>query len=219
MADILLTGFQPYGGRQLNPSAEVLRALGGSSIEGATVRTLLLPCSFTAAKDPLEQAIATHRPTVVLSTGLWPGEPMIRLERVAVNRASFEIPDNDGALLLDDPVDAQGPVARAVTLPVGRIITALRRKGIPARTSDTAGTFLCNATLYRALAACEQVGHGARCGFLHLPYLPQQVAELLDELSQQGQLELHQRADLASMSLDTMVEAVRTTLAVSVAGA
>ncbi|WP_342641472.1 pyroglutamyl-peptidase I [Rhodoligotrophos ferricapiens] len=218
MADILLTGFQPYGGRQLNPSAEVLRALDGSRIEGATVHGLLLPCSFTAAKDPLEEAIATFRPAVVLSTGLWPGEPMIRLERVAVNRASFEIPDNDGTLMRDDPVDARGPVARAVTLPVGDIIIALRRKGIPARVSDTAGTFLCNTTLYRALGACEQVDHPAHCGFVHLPYLPQQVAELLDELSEQGQLELHQRADLASMSLEMMVEAVRTTLAVSVAG-
>ena len=55
----------------------------------------------------------------------------------------------------------------------------------------------------------------ARCGFVHLPYLPQQVAELLDDLSAEGRLELHQRADLASMSLDMMLEAVRTILAVS----
>jgi pyroglutamyl-peptidase len=141
--------------------------------------------------------------------------PVIRLERVAVNRASFEMPDNDGQRPLDESVDEDGPVARAVTLPVGKIIASLRDKGIPARISDTAGTFLCNATLYRALGACEQLGTGARCGFIHLPYLPQQVSELLSDLSNEGRLELHQRADLASMSFDMMLDAVRTTLALS----
>jgi pyroglutamyl-peptidase len=212
MPEILLTGFQPYGGRQLNPSAEVVRALDGTEIGGCTVRGMLLPVSLGAARQPLEDAISTHRPALVVSTGLWPGEPVIRLERVAVNRASFEMPDNDGQRPLDESVDQEGPVARAVTLPVGKIIASLREKGIPARTSDTAGTFLCNATLYRA---CERLGIGVRCGFIHVPYLPQQVAEQLNDLSNEGRLELHQRADLASMSLDMMLDAVRTTLALS----
>jgi pyroglutamyl-peptidase len=215
MPEILLTGFQPYAGRQLNPSAEIVRALDGARIGGFEVRGMLLPVSFAAANQPLTDAITEHRPVLVVSTGLWPGEPVIRLERVAVNRASFEMPDNDGQRLLDDQVEPNGPVARAVTLPVGKIISSLRGKGIPARTSDTAGTFLCNTTLYRALGSCERLQTDARCGFVHLPYLPQQVAELLDDLSAEGRLELHQRADLASMSLEMMLEAVRTILAVS----
>jgi pyroglutamyl-peptidase len=215
MPEILLTGFQPYGGRQLNPSAEVVRALDGTGIDGCTVRGMLLPVSFAAANQPLTDAIMEHRPVLVVSMGLWPGEPVIRLERVAVNRASFEMPDNDGQRLLDDQVEPDGPVARAVTLPVGKIIASLRGKGIPARASDTAGTFLCNTTLYRALGSCERLQTDARCGFVHLPYLPKQVAELLDDLSAEGRLELHQRADLASMSLGMMLEAVRTILAVS----
>jgi pyroglutamyl-peptidase len=215
MPEILLTGFQPYGGRQLNPSAEVVRALDGTGIDGCTVRGMLLPVSFAAANQPLTDAIMEHRPVLVVSMGLWPGEPVIRLERVAVNRASFEMPDNDGQRLLNDQVEPDGPVARAVTLPVGEIIASLRGKGIPARASDTAGTFLCNTTLYRALGSCERLQTDARCGFVHLPYLPKQVAELLDDLSAEGRLELHQRADLASMSLDMMLEAVRTILDVS----
>jgi pyroglutamyl-peptidase len=215
MPEILLTGFQPYGGRQLNPSAEIVRTLDGTKIGGCSVRGMLLPVSFQAAKQPLEDAIAKHHPALVVSTGLWPGESVIRLERVAVNRASFEMPDNDGHRPLDENVDSEGPVARAVTLPLGKIIPALREKGIPARTSDTAGTFLCNTTLYRALGACERIGAGARCGFVHLPYLPQQVAALLDDLSSEGRLELHQRADLASMCFDMMLDAVSTTLALS----
>jgi pyroglutamyl-peptidase len=215
MTKILLTGFKPYGGRSLNPSGEVIRALDGSNIEGADVHGMLLPVSLRAAREPIAAAIAELRPAVVVCTGLWPGEPVIRLERIAVNRASFEMPDNEGHRPTDDPIDEGGPVARAVTLPVARIVAALHAKGIPARTSDTAGTYLCNATLFRALGACEGIGSAARCGFIHLPYLPLQVADLLNELRNEGRLELHQRADLASMSLDAMLEAVRTAISLS----
>jgi len=41
-----------------------------------------------------------------------------------------------------------------------------------------------------------------------VPYLPNQVAGLLEDLSTGKQLELHQRADLASMSLEMMRDAV-----------
>jgi pyroglutamyl-peptidase len=54
-------------------------------------------------------------------------------------------------------------------------------------------------------------------GFMHVPYLPSQVAALLEDLRDSKSLEMHQRADLASMALDTMLEAVRTTLTVSAA--
>ena len=215
MTKILLTGFKPYGGRSLNPSGEIVRAFDGSKVEGTDVHGILLPVSLRAAREPLADAVAELRPAVVVCTGLWPGEPVIRLERVAVNRASFEMPDNDGHRPTDDPIDEGGPVARAVTLPVARIIAALRAKGIPARTSDTAGTYLCNATLFHALGACAEIGAATRCGFIHVPYLPQQVADLLDELRNEGRLELHQRADLASMSLEAMLEAVRTAISVS----
>ena len=65
----------------------------------------------------------------------------------------------------------------------------------------------------------EPAGRGVPCGFVHLPYLPEQVAALLEDLRKEQVLELHQRADLASMSLATMVEAVRIVLGVSLAAA
>jgi len=215
MSNVLLTGFQGYGGRGINPAGEVVKALDGSVIEGATVSGLLLPVSYARTGALIEAEMARLRPAVVVSLGLWPAEPVIRIERVGVNRAAFEIADNEGTLPLDEPVEPGGPAARMATLPVAAIIRALRDKGIPARPSDTAGTFLCNATLYRVLGIAERLGLDASCGFVHVPYLPQQVADLLDDIAQEARLELHQRADLASMSGDMMVEAVRETIAVS----
>jgi pyroglutamyl-peptidase len=212
MRKILLTGFQPYAGSHINPASEVVRALDGAEIGGASVHGLYLPVMLDTALNLVEKAVADVQPDLVLSIGQWPGEPVIRVERFAVNQISFEIPDERGERPSDQMVDDKGPVARAATIRVARVVDALLEKGIPARTSETAGTFLCNATLYRALGACEKLGNGARCGFIHVPYLPEQTASIIRGLKAEGKLELHQRADLASMSLDVMVDAVRAAI-------
>src|SRR2546427_12129565 len=214
----LVTGFEPYGGRGMNPSAEVVTRLDGLEIEGARVIGRVLPVSFGALRACVRELMQEIDPALVVSLGLCPGEPTIRLERVALNLADFEIPDNDGLLLRDDVVAAAAPTAIASTLPLRAIEGALLRAGIPARLSTTAGTFLCNTTMYTFLHT-EPAGRGVPCGFVHLPYLPEQVAALLQDLRKEQVLELHQRADLASMSLATMVEAVRIVLGVSLATA
>ena len=51
--------------------------------------------------------------------------------------------------------------------------------GTPARLSNPAGAYLCNALIYLTQAALAKRGSKAPFGFLHLPYLPEQVAKLL----------------------------------------
>lgn len=210
----LLTGFEPYGGRRLNPSARVVERLDAHEIEGYRVVGRVLPVSFAALAPRLRDLVTEVDPAVVLSLGLAPGEPVIRLERVALNLADFPIPDNDGAMLHDDLVQAAAPNALFATLPLRTIERALLRAGIPARLSSTAGTYLCNAALYTVLQTA-QAHRGMRAGFVHLPYLPEQVAGLLEEMPDKPTVDQHARADLASMDAATMVEAVRIVLAVS----
>jgi pyroglutamyl-peptidase len=211
----LVTGFEPYGGRGMNPAAEVAARLDGLDIDRISVVGRTFPVSFAGLRGRITKLMQEVKPRIVVSVGLWPGDPTIRLERVAINVADFEIPDNEGAVLRDDVVEAGAPTAIAATLPLRAIESALLEAGIPVRLSSSAGTYLCNATLYTFLRAAES--GGARCGFVHVPYFPQQVALLLAERKKDQQLELHQRTDLASMSLDTMVEAVRIVVAVSAA--
>jgi pyrrolidone-carboxylate peptidase len=115
------------------------------------------------------------RPPAVLCLGLWPGEPLLRLERVAVNIADFEIPDNAG-FITRGPVVEDGAEAYRSTLPLDRMRERLLAAGIPARLSSTAGNFLCNALMYHALRRCAEHTPPRPCGFIHLPYLPAQVA-------------------------------------------
>ena len=149
----------------------------------------------------------------MVSLGLWPGESMIRIERMAVNIADFEIADNDGTVVTDAAISANGAAALAASLPLRAIERAILDAGIPARLSATAGTFLCNACLYSFLEAAAERSPAVPCGFLHVPYMPEQVAERLAAARSEHGLELHQRSDLASMSLDRMVKAVELAVA------
>ena len=208
----LVTGFEPYGGRGINPAAELSRAIDGADLGAVHAVGACLPVSLEAAPRELAALIERHAPRIVLCLGLWPGEPMIRLERIAINRADFEIPDETGRLARDLSLDPDGPDGLAATLPLHAIVKALWAQGIPARLSGTAGTYLCNATLYSLLNSARKRWPSLRAGFMHVPYLPGQVASLLQELEAAQQLELHQRADLASMALETMLQAVRIAL-------
>jgi pyroglutamyl-peptidase len=213
---VLLTGFEPYGGRSLNPAFETMRALDGRAIAGADVVGRALPVSLKQLGEVMALHLEEVRPHAVIALGLWPGEPMIRLERIGINVADFEIADNEGARPGDSLVAADGSPAKVATLPLRAIETALLAEAIPVRISSTAGTFLCNACLYTLLALLEAQGRRqVPAGFIHVPYAPAQVAQLLETLRAESALELHQRADLASMDLAMTAKAIEIAIAVT----
>jgi pyroglutamyl-peptidase len=209
---MLLTGFQGYGGRSDNPSAQVVEALAGSTIAGQEIIGEVLPVTNHDLQSRITALLDQHKPTLLICLGLAPGENMVRIERLAANYSRFEIPDNAGDRF-EGAICADGPAAYDSTLPVKAIRERLLQAGIPARVSESAGTFLCNAIMYHSLHHCA--GSGTRAGFIHLPYLPSQVSDIIRQASSGGAIELHQRADLASMALDIQIEAIRLAIAVA----
>ena len=190
--------------------------MDGKTVAGAQVIGRTLPVAYSSLRSEIEALLAEIQPAVAISLGLWPGEPVIRIERIGVNVTDFEIPDNEGKLLVDEAIQAGGLAARLSTLPIRKIEQALLGAGIPARISSTAGTFLCNACLYTLLAVAAAENTPAACGFIHLPYLPAQVAEQLQQLRRKGELEFHQRSDFASMDLATSIRAIEIAVATSI---
>lgn len=206
---ILFTGFERYGAGEANPTEALADALNGLSIDGCAVIAAKLPVRMKSMPGALQKLIDETEPHAILLSGLWPGEPVIRLERLAINFAEFGIPDNDGQLL-SEKVSGNGLEAVRCTWPAERIERALLSHGIPARLSEHAGTFLCNAALYRALMYCS--GKDLPIGFMHVPYLPEQVSSLIQSVRAEQRIELYQRQDLASMSLPVQLQAARIVL-------
>jgi pyroglutamyl-peptidase len=205
---MLLTGFESYGGRSLNPSEQVVGRLAGTEIAGIRAVGHTLPVNHREIGARIATLIEELRPRAVICLSLWPGSPMLRLERIAVNIADFEIPDNAG-LITREPVVEGGFEAYRSTLPIHAIQDRLLTAGIPAQLSASAGTFLCNAAMYHALCTSAARRPAPPTGFIHLPYLPEQVSALLLQMREWAKVELRQRADLASMALEVQVEAVR----------
>jgi pyroglutamyl-peptidase len=172
---ILVTGFEPFGGERINPSAEVARALHGHTIGAATVIGLVLPCVFGESIRALRAALDTQRPQLVLALGQAGGRDGFSLERVAINLDDARIADNAGAQPIDEAVVARGPAAHFTTLPIKAMVAALRGAGHTASVSYSAGTFVCNHVFY-GLQHALQRRRGVRSGFMHLPCLPEQAA-------------------------------------------
>ena len=171
---ILVTGFEPFGGQSVNPSWEVAHALQGLVLAGAQVSAVQLPCVFAQALPALHQALAQHRPDIVLALGQAEGRCDLSLERVAINVQDARIPDNAGQQPIDVPVIEGGPAAYFSTLPIKALVAGLKVAGFPASVSQTAGTFVCNQVFYGLQHAV--VGQGVYSGFMHLPLLPEQAA-------------------------------------------
>lgn len=171
---VLVTGFEPFGGDTINPSAEIARQLHGTIIAGSPVTGALLPCVFGAALTELKRQLDRVRPGLVLCLGQAGGRAEITPERVAINVDDARIPDNAGRQPVDRPVVRGGPAAYWSTLPIKAIVADLRARGIPAAVSQTAGTYLCNHVFYGLQHALRR-RKGVRGGFIHVPWLPEQA--------------------------------------------
>lgn len=70
-----------------------------------------------------------------------------------------------------------GPDGYLTDLPVKAMVEAIRAAGVPAEVSLSAGTFVCNHVLYAVRHFLEHHFPGARNGFIHIPWLPEQVLD------------------------------------------
>lgn len=157
---MLITAFEPFGDWDRNTSADVGRAVA----DATDARLLVLPVDLDVAPGLLRAACAGQ--DAVLCLGLHGRARALRVERVGLNLADFEIPDNAGHIAAATPLDPGGPDARMTTVDVRAAVDAMRSAGVPADVSNSAGTYLCNAVYFTALQT------GLPSLFIHLPPLP-----------------------------------------------
>jgi len=196
---VLITGFEPFGGDRVNPSELVARSLEGRLIAGRPVAVRIMPVETRTLRDRMERALLEEQPDIVIGLGQAGGRCAVALERVAVNVLDFEHPDNVGVMRKSEPIVRGGPEARISNLPFERIVEAWHGSGVPGYVSNSAGTFICNQWLYDALALTEGTSPPIAAGFMHVPALPAQAAELGAERT-------------PSMALDVMRKGVESAI-------
>ncbi|TDT56487.1 pyroglutamyl-peptidase I [Fonticella tunisiensis] len=189
---ILVTGFDPFGGESINPAFEVIKKLR-EKIGDAEVIKLQIPTVFHKSIKTITDKIDEVKPDVVLMIGQAGGRFDITVERVGINVDDARIADNEGNQPVDEPIDPEGLPAHFATIPVKAIVQEIRESGIPASVSNTAGTFVCNHVLYGILNYIYKNKLDIRAGFIHIPFLPEQVVT---------------KPNTPSMALDTMVNAI-----------
>ena len=193
MTRVLVTGFEPFGGADVNASQKLVEALASDPPDGFELATAVLPVVWARAAGELARTLETAQPELVVCFGQADGRAQVEVERFALN---FDDGSDEEGERRRAEIVTDGPVAYRSSLPVDAVVDALHAEGIPATASRDAGGYLCNHVFYvlmRALAERPDV----RGGFVHVPLLPEQALE---------------RAT-PTMPLATLVRAARTILA------
>ncbi|MBU6996450.1 MAG: pyroglutamyl-peptidase I [Theionarchaea archaeon] len=193
---VLLTGFEPFRGETINPSWETCKALQDLKLD-IDIVVKQLPVAFDEAREKAIAYCEEVDPDVILHLGEAGGYTHVAVERIAINCDDAKVKDNKGAIRENRVIEREGQDGYFATIPVVRIFDAMKKAGIPAVISNSAGTYLCNHVLYGTLHHIRTHALPIQAGFIHVPYLPQQAVD---------------KPGKASMSLDLMVDALTVAL-------
>ena len=171
---LLLTGFDPFGGEPINPAWEAVKIVS-DQVGDVEVVKLMVPTVFYKSIDTVAAAIEKEKPDAVLCIGQAGGRFDLNPERVAININDARIPDNEGNQPLDGPVFEDGETAYFATLPIKAMAEEIRKAGVPASVSNTAGTYVCNHLMYGVLYTLANKYPDVRGGFMHVPFITSQV--------------------------------------------
>ncbi|MDP2814726.1 MAG: pyroglutamyl-peptidase I [Erysipelotrichaceae bacterium] len=193
---ILVTAFEPFGRENVNPALEILKLLP-DQILGKPLIKVEIPTVRFKSVDVIIEMIRKHQPDVVLSLGQAGGRTDITFERVGINVDDYGIEDNEHNIPVDEKIIKDGPDAYLVNLPIKDMMNSVRDIGISASISNTAGTFVCNHVIYAIRHYCETECLNIQSGFIHVPFLPEQVIN---------------KPTMPSMPLDMMVKGINIAL-------
>ncbi len=169
---LLITTFEAFGNDTENSSAEAAKLLP-EQINGWDVVRRTLPVTYDGSIKSLYAMLDEISPDAVVCLGQAGGRAHITPELAAVNFRDAAIPDNDGVFGERKPVIPGAPDGYLTRLPVFEMVEGMKKAGIPAQVSTTAGTYVCNNVMFALLHRVK----GIPAGFIHVPYMPSQVKD------------------------------------------
>lgn len=170
---ILVTGFEAFGGRSVNPSNLLLNKI---SQQCDFVETRVLPVHFENAVSTFMTHWQTHEGNyqAVVLMGQAAGRRGISLERVALNWMRSGKHDPDGNIVPTGRILSEGPDAYIIDFFPDEWRDELNGIG-ETHISLSAGAYVCNSLYYQVIHHLS--GKKVPVLFVHLPLLPEQIGE------------------------------------------
>jgi len=172
---VLISGFEPFGGSNLNSSQLVVEAISKESFSGLDLFTVILPVEFGKAADVLLSKVKEIDPEIIVAFGQAEGRKALTPEKIAINLDSARIPDNAGELRVNKVIIEMGADGYFSTLPIEKMVEAINECGLESEISLSAGSFLCNHIFYHLQH--QLLESGVKSGFVHLPLVNEQIAQ------------------------------------------
>lgn len=184
---VLITGFEPFGNYEINPSQLIAETLDGRLIDETEIVGIVLPVDFEKSIENITHAINQYNPYFVISLGLDAKTKTIDIEKLSINLKRYS-KDEHMFWFIPRILDPGGPFFRFSTLKTKEIVEDLKDVNIPAKSSFFAGTYVCNSVFYQTMEYIDENDLSMQCGFIHVPLLDTQ--------------------DPDGMKLETMIDAV-----------
>ena len=137
MKKLLISGFEPFGGEEINPSWEAVKLLP-DIIGEYSLTKICIPVVFGIAAKEVIKISEEVAPDAIICVGQAGGREAITPEMVALNLRYASIPDNLGNQPKDEPIIEGGENAYFSTLPVRKMAEKVNDFGIISRVSYSA---------------------------------------------------------------------------------
>ncbi|MEE2759248.1 MAG: NUDIX domain-containing protein [Candidatus Thermoplasmatota archaeon] len=183
---IWLTGFEPFGSHEENPSQFLveqllntnhrlhLKSVSPYGLECESIEVefkgRILSVDESGSRDSLKEIDGFD---AIIHVGLNENAEKVRLEMCAVNESDFRIPDNQGRMVRETFVEETGFSLLHTTVHRPSISAAFSSNDA-VEISEDCGRFVCNETYYRTLHEIETKGFQSRdrsipAIFVHIP--------------------------------------------------
>ena len=179
---ILLTGFEPFSGLDINESSEVVKLILNAGLQDIEIIPSILSVDEEGTESSLDILKAMEFDAVI-HLGLSRDSGKILLERFATNMISMELPDNSGRVVKGSKILENAPERIETTVSIHNFDEEFEQDK-DVQWSHSAASYVCNETYFKTLSGLSNSTIPVLC--IHLPKI--------SEISLDRQVEVVSRA-------------------------
>jgi pyroglutamyl-peptidase len=187
MKAAILTGFEVFGKYTVNPTETLARSLGGEVVAGHLIRSMVFPTTVLAPHGEVDvgNSIVDESflvdASVIISFGIASEARGVRIERTCTNwveNAKYCTPFENKKPLSGVYVPKERLLMPLQSWDLATLSEKLAAAGIPLETSEDAGSYCCNALMYRTLRSMKECSLEIPFIFVHVPCTEEAVANM-----------------------------------------